>query len=173
VSAAFLKRVFPGVPSAPEETPPRLRDRHSEWPEGPAELDGRRSGVPETSPRSSSARAGTAFIAVSFPSAAEVQAELTAFTRLLDAQGVATDRSNDEAQDVEDIRPRIGLAILESWDDIANKYRRLPGPAYRRLAREWDVIFHSRPGEAPEEGVTPAPAEAEPGNPAAAGSPPA
>lgn len=102
---------------------------------------------------------GAAYKAVTFPSAAEVQAELTAFETLRAAQGTAATTALTEAQDVENIRPRIGLAILNSWDDIENKYRRLDAAARRAIAREWGVIYVSRPGEAPEAGVDPAPTE--------------
>lgn len=102
---------------------------------------------------------GAGYRAVAFPSAAEVQAELTAYESLLASQGTASTTALTEAQDVENIRPRIALAILNSWDDIENKYRRLEAPARRAIAREWGVIYVSRPGEAPEAGVDPAPTE--------------
>ncbi len=102
---------------------------------------------------------GAAYKAVTFPSAAEVQTELTAFEDLRAAQGTAATAAITEAQDVENIRPRIGLAIHESWDAIEYKNRRLDAPARRAIAREWGVIYVSRPGEAPEAGVDPAPTE--------------
>ncbi len=106
--------------------------------------------------------AGAAYKAITFPSAAEVQAELTAFEALRASQGTAATTAISEAQDVENIRPRIGLAIHESWDAIEYKYRRLDAPARRAIAREWGVIYVSRPGETPEEGVDPAPTGVDP-----------
>lgn len=102
---------------------------------------------------------GAAYVPVTFPSAAQVQTELTAFEALRAAQGTAATTALSEAQDVENIRPRIALAIHESWDAIEYKYRRLEAPARRAIAREWGVIYASRPGEAPEDGVDPAPAD--------------
>jgi len=115
---------------------------------------------------------GAAYKAVTFPSAAEVQAELTAFENLRAAQGTAATNALTEAQDVENIRPRIGLAILNSWDDIENKYRRLDAPARRAIGREWGIIYVSRPGEAPEAGVQPAPTEGTGGNSESGGATP-
>ena len=83
--------------------------------------------------------AGAAYVPVTFPSAAQVQTELAAFETLLATQGTAVTTALSEARDVENIRPRIGLAILNSWDDLENKYRRLEAPARRALAREWGV----------------------------------
>lgn len=105
------------------------------------------------------AAAGRAVVPVTFPSAAEVQGELTTFETLRDSQGTASTAALSEARDVENIRPRIGLAIHESWDAIEYKYRRLDAPARRAIAREWGVIYLSRPGETPEPGVDPAPTE--------------
>lgn len=113
---------------------------------------------------------GAAYVPVTFPSAAQVQAELTAFETLRASQGTAATTALSEAQDVENIRPRIGLAILNSWDDIENKYRRLDAPARRAIAREWGVIYVSRPGEAPEAGVDPAPTEGTGGTGGTAGA---
>lgn len=102
---------------------------------------------------------GAAYKAVTFPSAAEVQAELTVFETLRAAQGTTASAAISEALDVENIRPRVGLAVLNSWDDIENKYRRLDAPARRAIGREWGIIYVARPGEAPEAGVDPAPTE--------------
>jgi hypothetical protein len=115
------------------------------------------------------------FRPVSFPSAAEVKTELTAFLALLAAQGTATTTAIAEAHDVENIRPRIGLAILDSWDDIANKYRRLPAPwpangassscaaKANRSKPEWTPPRRPAiPPAAPEEAAPPHPHEPSP-----------
>jgi hypothetical protein len=101
---------------------------------------------------------GAANKAVASPSVVEVKTELDAHEALLASQGTAATTAISEAQDVENIRPRIGLAILNSWDD-ESKYRRLDAPASRAIAREWGVTYASRPGEASESGVDPAPTE--------------
>ena len=101
--------------------------------------------------------AGKIFIPVTFPSATDVQAELGALELLLTEQSNATSKAQDEQHDVEAVRPRIALCILEAWDAIEYKYRRMDTPAMRAIAREWGVTYASRPGEAPQPGVSPAP----------------
>ena len=101
--------------------------------------------------------AGKTFIPVTFPSAADVQTDLTALESVLTLQSTATSTAIDEQHDVEVVRPRIALCIVEAWDAIEYKLRRLDAPAMRATAREWGVTYASRPGEPPQPGVNPAP----------------
>ena len=101
--------------------------------------------------------AGATYVPVTFPSADDVQTELTAYETLGAVQGDATTKALNEARDVDNVRPRIATCIVEAWDAIEFKYRRLDAPARRALAREWGVVYLSRPGETPEPNVNPAP----------------
>jgi hypothetical protein len=111
----------------------------------------------ETRRAAAASAAGRPFIPVTFPSAADVQTELSALESLLTQQSTATTTAQDEQHDVEAARPRIALCIVEAWDAIEYRLRRLDAPALRDIARQWGITYASRPGEPPEAGVSPAP----------------
>jgi len=102
---------------------------------------------------------------MAMPTAAEVAAARTATTIAKQTQTAAKDAYDKEQGDVSAARPAIDLLIADIWDTIEFKLRTLDGPSRRRRAREWGVVYLTRPGE-PED------PETENGNEGANGNPP-
>jgi len=88
--------------------------------------------------------------AMAMPSAADVQAALTAYNTQLALQTAAKDALESEQADVNLLRPEADRIILDVWDEVEFALRRLEPPTLRRRAREWGVFYALRPGE-PEE----------------------
>jgi len=90
------------------------------------------------------------------PGIAEVQTAYDAFIVEHDKQSAAKDNYDSEQEDVEDMRPEVDEFIQNDlWAEIEFSFRREEPPSLRRKAREWGVVYVSRPGEEPEEGILP------------------
>jgi len=102
------------------------------------------------------ARVAAGGAALPFPSAAEVNAELTTYNTLRAQQSTKKDVYDDEAADVEALRAPVDALIRDIWDEVEFKFRHETPPSLRAKAREYGVIYESRPGEPPEPGTPPA-----------------
>jgi len=91
------------------------------------------------------------------PDIAEVQTAYNAFIVEHNKQSTAKDKYDSEQEDVEDMRPETDEFILHDlWDEIEFTFRKEEPSSLRRKAREWGVVYVSRPEEEPEEGILPA-----------------
>lgn len=96
-------------------------------------------------------------IAMTNPDIDEVKIAYDAFIVEHNAQSAAKDKYDDEQKDVEDMRPEVDDFVQNDlWAEIEHHFRREEPPSLRRKAREWGVVYRSRPGEEPEEGILPA-----------------
>jgi len=95
--------------------------------------------------------------ALPFPPIAEVSAELNSYQSLRAQQSSKKDTFDAEAEDVEALRPPVDALILDIWDEVEFTFRHESASSLRAKAREYGVIYVSRPGEPPEPG-TPLPA---------------
>ncbi len=93
--------------------------------------------------------------AMAMPSAADVDAMLTAYNTELTLQTAAKDSLESEQSDVSKLRPEADQLIRDVWDEVEFALRQLEAPTLRRRAREWGVYYALRPGE-PDEPATPA-----------------
>jgi len=107
--------------------------------------------------------------AMAMPAIGEVAAALTAATTLKQTQTGAKDTYDKEQADVSSARAAIDALIADLWETIEFNLRKLDGPSRRRRAREWGVVYLSRPGE-PEDTETGDGSEG--GNEGANGNPP-
>ena len=87
--------------------------------------------------------------AIPFPPIAEVSAELTLYQTLRAQQSTKKDAYDDEAEDVEALRPEADALILDIWDEVEFTYRHESASSLRANAREYGVVYVSRPGEPP------------------------
>ena len=92
-------------------------------------------------------------VPMSNPSAAEVQAELTKYSELSSAQSVEKQAFDAENKDVLDMLPEIDELIRDIYDEVEFYYRKETPANRRKLARQWGVVYVSRPGEEPDEEV--------------------
>lgn len=90
-------------------------------------------------------------VAMPFPSAAEVQAELTQYTTLASDQSTKKDTYDSEQEDVEALRDDVDGLIKDIWDEVEFTFRREKPSSLRRKAKEYGVVYMTRPGEPPDE----------------------
>lgn len=99
---------------------------------------------------------------MAMPAIAEVDTARTAATSLKQTQTDAKDAFDKEQTDVAASQPAIDALILDMWENIEFKLRALDGPSRRRRAREWGVVYLTRPDEPadppPGGGANPPPA---------------
>jgi hypothetical protein len=101
------------------------------------------------------ARIAAGGAAIPFPTIAQVSAELTAYQTARTAQSTKKDAFTAEAEDVEALRPPADSLILDIWDEVEFKFRHDSPSSLRAKAREYGVVYVSRPGElAAPTGVT-------------------
>ena len=109
---------------------------------------------------------------IAWPSAAEVTALRDQFRTQAAAQSTAKDATDREQGDVERLQPEALAAIKDMWDTVEFNLRHEPTNAgRRRRARQWGVIYATRPGETPDP-EEPPPA-GNPNTPPTGGNPPA
>ncbi|HEX5870750.1 MAG TPA: hypothetical protein VFY65_10060, partial [Longimicrobium sp.] len=115
--------------------------------------------------RLAAAPAGQPATPMAMPSAADVSAARAELAAVRARQSTAKDRYDKEQGDVETGYPAVDELIADMWDTIEFRLRTLDGPGRRRRAREWGVVYLTRPGETPdpdqppaEDGGTPPPA---------------
>ena len=90
------------------------------------------------------------------PDIAEVKTAYDAFIVEHNAQSAAKDKYDSEQEDVKDMLPEVDDFIRNDlWAEIEYYFRREEPPSLRRKAREWGLVYVSRPGEEPEEGILP------------------
>ena len=92
-------------------------------------------------------------VPMSNPSAAEVRAELTKYTELSSTQSAEKQAFDAENKDVLDMLPEIDELIRDIYDEVEFYYRKETPANRRKLARQWGVVYVSRPGEEPDEEV--------------------
>jgi hypothetical protein len=88
--------------------------------------------------------------AMPFPSAAEVQTELTKYEQLHSQQSDKADSFDEEQEDVEKMRDEVDGLIADIWDEVEFTFRRDAPSSLRRKARQYGVVYVSRPGESEE-----------------------
>jgi hypothetical protein len=106
--------------------------------------------------RGEAARIAAGGVPMQNPNIAAVEAEFNTWTALTEAQTNTKDTYEAEQKDVKNLRPDADSLILDIWDEVEFAFRREDAPNKRRKAREYGVVYVSRPGEEPEEGVLPA-----------------
>jgi hypothetical protein len=89
-------------------------------------------------------------IPMALPSAVEVAAALLALGNLEQTQSEAKGVYPLEQGDVEADTGPIDALILDLSDTIEFNLRALAGPTRRRRAREWGIVYLTRPGELPD-----------------------
>jgi hypothetical protein len=89
------------------------------------------------------------------PSTAEVGAVFQDFSVKLTNQSTSKDIFEKEQKDVDNLRAEADELIRDIWDEIEFAFRKDEPSAMRRKAREFGVVYASRPGEVPEEGAAP------------------
>ncbi len=99
---------------------------------------------------------------MAMPSASEVDTARTAAAGVQQTQSEAKDAFDKEQADVATSQPEIDAHILDMWDTIEFALRKLDGPSRRRRAREWGVVYISRPGEPEDPPTDPTPPPAPP-----------
>ena len=104
----------------------------------------------ETARQAAAQAAGTVFKPMANPDAAEVAA---AYADYLTAHRAASDKKDayDDAQKaVENKAAVVDPLILNAWDTIEYNLRHETPPSLRRKAREYGVVYITRPGETPD-----------------------
>lgn len=91
--------------------------------------------------------------AMSNPRIAEVENELNKYLELSNAQSAEKQAFDAENKDVLNMLPAIDELIRDIYDEVEFYYRKETPANKRKLAREWGVVYVSRKGEEPEEGV--------------------
>lgn len=100
------------------------------------------------------------------PSIDDVIPKYNTYVTAHNAQSGLKDEFDKEQEDVEALRPDADDLILDIWDEVEFTFRKDDPPSKRRKAREYGVVYVSRPGEEPENGEDPIPVEPTPGEPA-------
>jgi hypothetical protein len=87
---------------------------------------------------------------MAMPSADEVATAIATFDEVAGRHTAAKDSYGKEQRDVETNRPAVDTLILDMWDTIEFRLRALDGPSRRRRAREWGLVYLTRPDETPD-----------------------
>ncbi|MCX6152432.1 MAG: hypothetical protein NTX22_18040 [Ignavibacteriales bacterium] len=85
------------------------------------------------------------------PSIAEVEAVYNTYVIKLTEQSTKKDAYEKEQKDVDNLRAEADELIRDIWDEIEFKFRKDDSSAMRRKAREYGVVYVSRPGEPVDE----------------------
>ncbi|MEZ6111030.1 MAG: hypothetical protein R3C99_08450 [Pirellulaceae bacterium] len=89
-------------------------------------------------------------VAILQPTAAEIATELTEYETFRASQAAAAGVYDREQEDVERMREQVDRLIRDLWDEIEFRFRREQPSSMRRKAREYGVVYASRPGEPPD-----------------------
>jgi len=100
---------------------------------------------------------GAAYKPMAMPRAAEVSAALAAYLPAHETASTAKNAYDLAQEAVQNLRPAVDAAILDLWDTIEYTFRHDDPASLRRKAREWGVVYVSRPGETPDPEPTPTP----------------
>lgn len=98
---------------------------------------------------------GAAYKPMALPAAADVAAAQVFYTAALGTASTAKDAFDLAQEAVQGLRPAADGCIKDLWDTIEFTYRHDDPPSLRRKAREWGVVYVTRPGETPDPGPTP------------------
>ena len=98
---------------------------------------------------------------MSNPTRDEVETVYARYTAALADQSAKKDAYEKEQKDVENIRAEADELIRDIWDEIEFNFRKEEAPALRRKAREYGVVYLSRPGETEEVPVAELPQQTE------------
>ena len=93
---------------------------------------------------------------MALPSADEVAAALALYKPAHKAASDAKDAYDRAQEAVKNLRPAADAQIRDQWDAIEYFFRKEEPASLRRKAREWGVVYVSRPGE-PEDPENPTP----------------
>ena len=91
--------------------------------------------------------------AVAAPTIEQVKAVFEPFAETRKQQGTAAEAYDREQEDVENMREEGKDWSKEMADEVEFHFRKDDPPSLRRKARLWGVVYVSRPGEPPEEGI--------------------
>ena len=100
---------------------------------------------------------GPAYKPMALPAAAEITAALNAYLPALETASTAKNAYDTAQEAVQGLRPAVDAVILDLWDTIEYTYRHEDATSLRRKAREWGVVYATRPGENPDPTPTPTP----------------
>jgi|SRR3972149_3798440 len=89
------------------------------------------------------------------PNIAQVTAKYNDWIAKSNLQSNKKDSYDKEQEDVAALREECDDLILDIWDEVEFTFRKDEAPSKRRKCREYGVVYVSRPGEEPEEGVLP------------------
>ena len=100
--------------------------------------------------------------AMALPAASAISAALADVEAARESQTTAKDSYDNELADVENNRLAVDALISDMWDTIEFNLRSSDSPSKRRRAREWGVVYLTRPGETPDPETPAAPEEPTP-----------
>ena len=89
------------------------------------------------------------------PSAAEVETVLNEYQVTLSDQSTKKDNYEKEQRDVDNIRSVALELVKDIWDEVEFTFRKDSPSVMRRKAREYGVVYASRPDEPDEEDTLP------------------
>ena len=87
------------------------------------------------------------------PDIKEISTQLKAYLIVHNKQSTEKDKFYKENKDVLDMLPQVDDLIRDIYDEVEFEYRIKTASNKRKLARELGVIYVSRKGEEPEDGV--------------------
>lgn len=100
------------------------------------------------------ARATAGGTAMANPTIADVQAAYDVFKLSKVDQSGKKDAYDKEQEDVDNLRDDADDIILDVWDEVEFTFRKEAASSKRRKAREYGVVYITRPGEEPEPEIT-------------------
>lgn len=85
--------------------------------------------------------------AIPFPSIAEVSGAFDNFKAKRAVKSQRSEVMDADEEAVAALRPDVDALVLDLWEEIEFAFRRQPAASLRNKAREWGVVYESRPGE--------------------------
>jgi hypothetical protein len=101
------------------------------------------------------ARVAAGGTAIPFPSIAEVTTVFNDFKTKRDTQSHLSEVVDADEEAIAALRPEVDALVVELWDEIEFAFRRNAPSSLRNKAREWGVVYASRPGEQPDPPAAP------------------
>ncbi|MBI5215641.1 MAG: hypothetical protein HY960_07795 [Ignavibacteriae bacterium] len=89
------------------------------------------------------------------PSPAEVETAYNEFIAKTNTQSQLKDNYDKAQETVAAMREQVDAIIKDIWDEVEYKFRKDEPSSLRRKAREYGVVYITRPEEEPEDGEQP------------------
>ena len=94
---------------------------------------------------------------LAWPTTAQITTTITTLDTAETAQLQAKEKTDNEEDQAAALTSEVDFFIKDLWDTIEFNLRALDAPGLRRRAREWGVIYATRPGETPDPEPAPVP----------------